>query len=159
MKQLKFRVWLPDYQQMIYPHLDDFIRDKEGMVIGKLNIGLKYNFGLEFDMIKAIPPFYKDQMGEIDEESYEVNHVIQQFTGLKDVSFQEIYEGDLIDGKFWINDLNEKIKSGFTEITSREVFLTSGEFRCKPTERLSQIYKPKIVGNIFANLQLISPKT
>ena len=158
MKELKFRVWLPDYNQMVYPHLDDFIRDKEGMVIGKLNIGLKYNFGLEFDMTKVVPPFHKDQMGEVAEGVYDINHVIQQFTGLKDSSFKEIYEGDVIDGKIWIIDLNGG-GNGFAEITSREVFFISGEFRCKPSERLSQIYKPRIVGNIFENPQLISSKT
>lgn len=95
MSSIKVRVWLPDHQQLIYPHLCDFVRDTKGYVIGKIVPDIAYDKGLKFDF-QPCQVVSKDSMGEETEWLVALNHSIQISSGFKDGKGVEIYEGDIV---------------------------------------------------------------
>lgn len=78
-KQFKFKIWLPDFQQWIYPHICDFIRRSDGMVIGQIIPFFKYGVGLAFHANFVHSQFQKDQLGlvneHLDDIMYEVHPI------------------------------------------------------------------------------------
>lgn len=152
-RQLKFRIW--NKQHKVWLENDASLHCFSNWSIcpftGKLTDYVGAISG-DIETYSASPaPDYYTTAGSIVKES---PYVIQQFTGLKDSNGKEIYEGDLINGCIYTVDPNFK-KVLWGEITNREVFFQSGEYKCPPNERLSNIYKIRIVGNIFENTELL----
>jgi len=81
----------------------------------------------------------QDGLGE-DHFGYEVEY--QQFTGLKDQSGNDVYEGDVL----YINKHN----------TLREVIFDRGSFRLKDLGYILDTIDLDVFGNIFENPELLS---
>jgi uncharacterized phage protein (TIGR01671 family) len=79
--------------------------------------------------------------------------IIQQYTDLKDKNGKEIYEGDIINGKIWVNDLNGK--SGWAIITNRKVFFERGAYFVDVRDYLYEIYEIEVIGNTLENPELL----
>jgi uncharacterized phage protein (TIGR01671 family) len=123
-RELKFRAWDADDEEIYYPLV---FASAEGVPLKPLRNCKDGNRA------------YKD-------------HVLMQFTGLKDKNDKEIYEGDIMKG-WWSNDATVVVlyKNGSTcyEYTdkgnSKETFLLEKSY-CEESE---------IVGNIFKHPQLL----
>lgn len=74
-------------------------------------------------------------------------YTIQQYTGLKDKSGKEIYEGDIISGEFYDTEYHH------SETIKAEVVFNNGAFNVA----IREWRKPslEVIGNIMQNPELI----
>lgn len=115
-REIKFRVWCQDYQEW---EKDPCVIDRFGTIYHILKDGT----------LRAIRPY---------------KHVVQFYTGLKDKNGNEIYEGDILAGRF---DL------------IRSVVFEHGKFMLKHGECLHDLsgeqWTSVIIGNIYENPELL----
>jgi hypothetical protein len=152
MREIKFRVWVPD--TMIYPedtpdtrlvsyktNTLDFVISQKGLLLtlytedGVTNdIGLCGSFGVAGARISFTNPYY------------------MEYTGLKDSAGKEIYEGDIV---YWNTGVNGSDFDPFVE-NYEKVYYKSGCFFVggEPLYRYDRLVN--IVGNIFQNKELLN---
>lgn len=108
------------------------------------------------------PEYFIDVEGSVRQLNYDsldiVNDVIvQQFTGLKDKSGREIYEGDIIkDKQNWLYEV--KFFQEYA-IFDMEVFKQDNNPGYCYNTRLHESKLIEIIGNIFENPELLESKT
>lgn len=130
MLALKFRVWLPDFDQMLRVKALVFEKDKTRCVCG-------YSFD-----------FY------LEDE----NATIMQSTGLKDKNDKEIFEGDIITDGHTLGVLRNHQTLGFYMVDEKgkENFL-SDTADTEGFEEAKEFMKNtiEIIGNIYENPELL----
>ena len=140
-RELKFRVWNPTYQEMLYPSSPTKNGDYEEKIYLQLDGQLMGDF---------------KHTGLVNCSEH---YVIQQFTGILDKNGKEIYEGDLID--FSINNTHELGDKDIMDYKNMDVHYSEeyagfmfGEDGFTPLDRIIMT-SIEIVGNIFNTLELI----
>lgn len=133
MRELKFRIW--DKQNKIFIYERDASHKRLAISL----VGLVYHGG------------YDDVLTEND-------YVVQQYTGLKDCSGKDIYEGDIVS--YEAGEPNRNDGSFYKSIS--EVKFENGAFWPRPIKEECEDswydYELKnicIIGNIFENPELL----
>jgi uncharacterized phage protein (TIGR01671 family) len=130
-RELKFRVWDTKEKRFIVDGFEE-------------SLYLSLNYGLMFI----------NTVGEPVDAGNE-RYVIQQYTGLKDKNWKEIYEGDIISG-VCLNDGPQICVVGFD---TWGIFYTKVKFYpCEEWENVAMLCQTQndVVGNIFENPELLS---
>jgi uncharacterized phage protein (TIGR01671 family) len=102
-RQIKFRTYFREQgvpPQMIYFHLDDFIRDECGLVVGQasLHCSASLGFSVEYYPIENMDSAMGDQLAKLSDTIWGAdNSPLMQFTGLLDRDIREAYEGDIVE--------------------------------------------------------------
>ena len=133
--KLKFRVWNPTYQEMLYPSSPTKNGDYEEKIYLQLDGQL-------------IGDFKHTGLVNCSE-----NYVIQQFTGMLDNKGKEIYEGDILEYNHG-NGTN----IGYVGFTSGIFFLNYSD---ENNDELGYLLVSniKVIGNIFENKELLKSTT
>lgn len=149
MREIKFRVWSPEYREMFYrPELyaifySATLPPREKDVSCKLTDG---GFHDDYD--------YGDDGG---------GAILMQYTGLKDKNGKEIYEGDIVKGDWggeeifkvhWAQDgwraEGKKRLRGWGDHPAKWVDHWIGSIACG-------LANHEIIGNIYENPELLEP--
>ena len=125
MRELKFRAWDIDEKRFIYPN-----KRYQGHHVLTLN-----------------GQFQNLQNGSGGDE-----YVVQQFTGIKDSKGIDVYEGDIIRGKFLDTDYNH-LKTINAEVVWIERYAS---FNIGIEEWRYSGEPVTIIGNIFKNSELLN---
>jgi uncharacterized phage protein (TIGR01671 family) len=81
------------------------------------------------------------------------NFILMQYTGLKDKNGNEIYEGDIVKGHYWMNGKTDNRIIGEIEYVGC-CFLVTGINQYKGLrEELNSIFE--VIGNIYENPELL----
>ena len=101
-REIKFRIWFNEPgapPQMIYPHIDDFIYNSDGNIIGRAFLDCDYQKGLKvyYQVVMNPDRVNKDTLGLLDNTIHEArDSVLMECVGAKDKNHTCIYEGDII---------------------------------------------------------------
>ena len=133
---IKFRVWSKDLSK--YRKLDDISNDQ--------------GLGMFFEVQNGIG-------SNVTSIFYSINDVVEQFTGLKDVNGQDIYEGDIVsvfneDGSYYNDVIEWCIKYDYP------AFELKYHSHLYESNALSEIMNAgveniKVIGNIHDNPELL----
>jgi hypothetical protein len=102
-----------------------------------------------------------DMNGSFKQEGvgyHEYNYVIQLFTGLLDKNGKEIYEGDILLGRFVLDEVEDHIFLSLTEEekeTQSKVFVVNDIFYPYTNQIPEDL---EAIGNIYENPNLLSEK-
>lgn len=96
--------------------------------------------------------FYYDSLNQLHEIVVEPESV-GQFTGLPDCNNKEIYEGDIVKGKYSINGVKHRFIGVVTFVHTTFVVCGVKQYRGMH-QQLNGIYG--IIGNIYENPELIT---
>jgi len=91
-------------------------------------------------------------------EYHEYNYVIQLFTGLLDKNGKEIYEGDILLGRFVLDEVEDHIFLSLTEDekeTQSKTFVVNDIFYPYTNQIPEDL---EVIGNIYENPNLLSEK-
>ena len=87
------------------------------------------------------------------------HEIVMQYTGLKDKNGKEIYEGDILIGRFDINEVDDSIYLTLTDEeieTQSKIFVVDSIFY--PYEMNGLPDEIEIIGNIYENPELLEDK-
>jgi len=102
-----------------------------------------------------------DMNGSFKQEGvgyHEYNYVIQLFTGLLDKNGKEIYEGDILLGRFVLDEVEDHIFLSLTEEekeTQSKAFVVNDIFYPYTNQIPEDL---EVIGNIYENPNLLSEK-
>lgn len=140
---------------MIYFHLDDFIRDECGLVIGQASLKCSYSsgFGVEYCPIEDMHSAMGDQLAKLSDTIWNAdNSPLMQFTGLLDKDIRETYEGDVVE----LHSCGIPI---FRSVVTFEIGVfgvTDKRSGVVPVFRNLSYYEQfRVIGNIFENPELL----
>ncbi|KIN20931.1 YopX family protein [Lactiplantibacillus plantarum] len=119
---IKFRVWSKDLSK--YRKLDDISNDQ--------------GLGMFFEVQKGIG-------SNVTSICYSINDVVEQFTGLKDVNGNEIYEGDILE--------NRKYRSIVKFANGK--FLADVVGTISRFDLIGETHGSKVIGNVHTNPELL----
>lgn len=179
MREIKFRVWFDESgipPQMIYTHLDDFIRNADGYVLGILVLDTYFKKGMEicYDVVNGKENWLKEELGEMSDVRYNANNSkLMQYTGLKDKNGKEIYEGDILKVARWhTKDIQTSLHSIKVELVEDEAEIGNvfwSDISCQWTISFDHIryddhnamrggisHRYEIIGNIFEHPELLT---
>jgi uncharacterized phage protein (TIGR01671 family) len=138
MREIKFRAWNPNWDEMVYSTLETVFDKREF-----------YSFGFEVGF------------SHYPEEGW----IIAQYTGLKDKNGIEIYEGDIVNMHYFFENYDRETLGAFEDetevvgvvrIDEMSVYTDCKEGRFdwlnyleEPTEEL------EVIGNIYDNPELL----
>lgn len=147
MREIKFRVWSQTHKRMGTIVNMSFENGKP------VNVYAKYDLTGEEKLLKSV--FNPKEI-----------HVPMQYTGIKDKNGKEIYEGDIIKGKF--NEMNDDFKCSFGVVKwiphaamywvydlKEDNFVTFEDIHCNEEIMTVEKYTVSIVGNIYENPELL----
>jgi len=150
MRKIKFRVWTEGYKKILKP--EEFAITGEGrLIIFDYWPDGEQNKQWDFDCYNQNESFYK----------------IEQFTGLKDFTGRDIYEGDILKGTtpFYSKDLSTNSPIGYVDCFMLcEYQNESARFRLKDISKNGysgwdfhegMVNNIEIVGNIFESPELL----
>lgn len=149
MREIKFRAWDKDNKEMDYYPSIIFNQTNTDINKDKLD---KLEFEATLDM------------NSVFEKIKELNHLIlMQYTGLLDKNGKEIYEGDILKGSHYRNEINEHvycedyIVKYNNEIASfiLESSIISGDVYFSNGTNTTESEALEIIGNIYSNPELL----
>ena len=148
-REIKFRVWLPEDEIMLYSENDingDFMEI------------------WSFEGVEIQETRFREMGGEIHEVSDYVkpeNQSLMQFTGLKDKNAKDIYESDILkcdfskDGSHDSIQVVEFYEGSFGSRNKNDHFRIPALFSGRATEGMNLNYY-EVIGNIHENKDLLS---
>lgn len=129
MREIKFRIW--------------DVENKEMLKVQELDFEPTFYGG----RIAIRPDQYNDYFDTED-------MILMQYTGLKDITGKEIYEGDIVKLKFMKNSLDIIVKVEYSEEYAQYVVAGTKSIlhECEPLTDYQEI---EVIGNIWDNPELM----
>lgn len=159
-RQIKFRTFFREEgvpPQMIYFHLDDFIRNESGFVVGQVCLQSSYQRGyqVEYWPIEHMPDALPDQLAKLSDTIWGADSSpLMQFTGLKDKAGREVYEGDIIKYKIpWLDLVVSRRISYSDEYLTFVAKDEKGSFIL--LHEVLDMEDVEVVGNVYENQELL----
>lgn len=146
-REIKFRAWDKKRKKMLFNH--DHEDDDSWFMIDFLGLIWRY---CNTDYY----PF-ADTSSDVEEETYNENLILMQYTGLKDYENKEIWEGDIILEPY----LNERPSICVIKFHNGAFLSHSQEDASKRVSGYSDINvkSVKVIGNIYENPELLEAPT
>ena len=142
MREIKFRVWFPN--QGRYMRREEAIDNLMDVTCGKL----------VFDIDE-----HNDESESKVEYFTDGSYVLMQFTGLKDKNGVEIYEGDIVRGRYadeyytyFIKNERVVFKNGCFGLLDNNDFFTTLDYYLEEQSK----FEIKVIGNIYEHPHLLS---
>lgn len=136
MREIKFRARIEDVGKM-HPKGTYFYQDNQ--YLSSFINRIYWHYGVTH------PKYLKHENGEL----FELESILERFTGLKDKNGKEIYEGDIIQ---WGNDVVQVL---YQTKSMSFVFGKKGWLSNHFVEEMNDIHEAEIIGNIYENQELL----
>jgi len=144
MRKFRFRMWLKEED---YPSLEE-INEKNGHPPFKTR--MEYHFHLS---TWGYPMKFEENW---DGNIYYKKAIVMQYTGLRDKNNKNIYEGDILLGRFDINKVEDHI---FLSLSKEERKNGSKIYKVDDLIDFYRAYIPfdniEVIGNIYENPELL----
>lgn len=150
-REIKFRAWNTDKRRMSY---------QDGTNMQPLILRIDGALALlDKDSNDQYQYTYKDNLFITDEEGgnyHSEGFILMQYTGLKDKNGKEIYEGDILLGRFVLDEVEDHIFLSLTEEekkTQSIMFVVEDIFYPYTNQIPEDL---EVVGNTYENPELLS---